>query len=191
MRPYSLKKPFYNFLFQLILTCHILTSSGAIAFIGGDINEFKDYFHKSFTYNKSSKNKDFTHCYFFLNSEIKNNPQVDGFNAAMTISLKLNKIIGESLVIDLGKNKDTGLVIATSLLMDLILEARQTKTPSKSTLDTQFILFKQAITDALTDNPQTLNYNHENIVIRIEQIDFHKILITITKPILENSPPLN
>ncbi len=178
-----MKKPSYRDLLKLIFFILLSLSSRSLAFLGGNINEFKNYFKKSFELSNCKKAGNITHYYFFLNSPLKSSPQIPGFNAAMTISLESNKIIGESLVIDIGKNKDNGIVLATTLLMDLVIEARQTKPPPKNTLNTQFIIFKQSLIDALNDNSQTLNYDKEKITIKIEQIDLSKVLITIMKQI--------
>jgi len=104
-----------------------------------------------------------------------------GFGAGITLTIKANKIVGQSMVVRLGQNREVGKMFAVMLSLNVCYEALGKEAPKtqKGTND-EVRAYAAAITGALSGSPQYIRYNGFPMKITMSKTKENDLLVAIT-----------
>jgi len=131
---------------------------------------------------KETENKDTaSYAHYVLIGDPDRQKRSPGFGAGMTLTVKANKIVGESLVVKLGKNPQVGKMFSVMLAMNVCYEALGKETPktAKATND-EVRAYASAAERALSGSPEFIRYKGFPMKITMSKFGDSDLLVAIT-----------
>jgi len=167
-------------LFVLTLWSY-LVGSAADGKIGGTVQSFQAQNSRILAFrSRSPKEGKVYYMYSLRNRPATQDPSF-GFAGGLTLTTSADKIIGESLVLRLGNNPETGKEMAREILMTLTYEAIGKPPPNRADVQAkESEAYSNAVFLALAGLPQTLKYKGYPMRITLAKTNENDLLLAIT-----------
>ena len=170
----------------VILLCGLLSilasTPPALARIGQPVTSFNAKTGKLFLLKSTTPpNNGTSYARYVLIGNQDRQQRSPGFGAGITLTLKANKIVGQSMVIRLGQNRDVGKMFSVMLSMNVCYEALGKEAPKtpKGTND-EVKAYASAIDRALSGSPEFIRYNGFPMKITMSKTKDSDLLVAIT-----------
>jgi hypothetical protein len=168
-----------------VLTAPIIAQAKMLA----PISSFENKMKKLFLLKDRSVKGDITYCRYVLIGDPDRQKRSPGFGAGLTLTIKANKIQGESLLIKLGANRNVGRMFSVMLCSNVSYEALGKPAPKSSqSVNDEIRAYSSAIERALAGSPQSIRYQGYPVKITMSNTKDSDLLLAITPIAPANEP---
>jgi hypothetical protein len=164
-----------------LVVISVFISLPATAKIGAPTASFDAKMGKLFLLKDHNLKEGVAYYHYVLIGDPDRQRRSPGFGAGMTLTVKANKITGQSLVIRLGQNRQVGKMFSVMLSMNVCYEALGKDPPKTEKVTNQEVKsYASAIERALSGAPQSIRYNGYPMKITISRTKESDLLVAIT-----------
>jgi hypothetical protein len=172
----------------LVLLCALLSilssAPPALARVGQPVASFNTKMGRIFLAKGTTPPKDANsdgYARYVLIGNPDRQKRSPGFGAGITLTLKGNKIVGQSMVVRLGQNRKVGKMFSVMLSLNVCYDALGKEAPKnqKATND-EVRAYATAIDRALSGSPEYIRYNGFPMKITMSKTKDADLLVAIT-----------